>query len=304
MSLRCSRPPHRGFDNLSPQRGTISKPKVVVKRLPWENTIKRSLPQRGLIHLPSCPSRFPRFISISYSPPKSAAPSSGIKRSARKCMPSSVESRKNSIARPSSSAGWKITCTSSPAMAGPSPRRIGSRNSSEVPASGSRKGTQSYRILPGRQDTAFFPLAPRISMPLPITSQDRKSIIGNQHSKMNSGRCCKNTGSSGTSDMCGIERTQPRWGRFSSDGHPRVGRRSSGQPWALRKIPVGEICAIRTIHRQPPTMSISRFMESIPQRGFIPKPGVERHELPWVPAPHRFLPQRGSIQIIIEGGQP
>lgn len=112
---------------------------------------------------------------------------------------------KNSIAHPSSSAGWKIMCIFLPAIAEPFPKRSGSRNSNEVPAFGSSNGIQSYQILRGRRDMGFSPSAPRMSMPLPNTSLAKKSIIGNKHSKMSSGPSCENTGSSGTSDMFGIK---------------------------------------------------------------------------------------------------
>jgi hypothetical protein len=142
---------------------------------------------------------------------------------------------------------------------------------------------------------------------------------------MNSGPCCKNTGSSGTSDMCGIEfgtkcgvrfyfvpslpqrgsitkprvarnelprenvtdrilpqrgsthlmgrrpstwRTQPRWGWILSGGRPGVARRSSGQPRALRKIPVGEIGTNR--HQPSPTVTNRHH----------PSPTIANHELP------------------------
>jgi hypothetical protein len=250
--------------DLPPQRGFIPKPGVARNELPWDSIPHDLLPQRGFIHLPSCPSPSRRFISTSYSPP--------------------------------------------------------------------RNGIQSYRTSRGRRVMAFSPSAPRMSMPLPNTSPGKKSITGNPRSRMNSGPCCENIGSSGTSDTCGIEfpigfnadlpmpqrrrtkpipqqgrakpmlisacllpmsqgdsipqpgvarnelprecaphgisphrgfihllgrrpstwRTQPRWGRLASCDYPGVVRRSSGQPRALRKIPVGEICAIRTVtpHRQ------------------------------------------------------
>ena len=85
---------------------------------------------------------------------------------------------------------------------------------------------------------------------------------------------------------------------------PRVGRRTSGQPWAIGQNPVGIQCVDRTVgsgivNRQtvPSPMASERFH---PQRGYVPQPrvGARNEHLPWTreTVSANLQPQRGCVR--------